>query len=401
MEIPLPDGSTAHIVHGDVSTTEKGLGVWSTVSGNDDKHLKENVTGRVGSWISRMRNGHLPARLGWMAYRFKLWPGIRYGLATLAIPLGTAKRVLHQENFHSLLFLGVNRNIKREWRTIHRAFGGIGLFNFATEHTISMINIFIQHYGAGTTLAKKFRASLKALQLELGCAGNPRQENFDERNILATECWMKSFWESLYYYRFEKCFLYPSIAMPCRHDRLLVDMFIEAGYKGLQLQGLNRCRFALRLILLSDITAVCGQFLDVKRLVAPQSSQNHLSTFPFPNKQPSRSNWKTWLEFWTAVAGPGGSLNQPLGEWVGLTHRNWFWFYRPHKDILYCRNEDRIEAYVRSASRRVWSGQTYCRSHIVGSLPQPALTATVQELPGGQAVCQEIGPPLFLPEESN
>ncbi len=72
MEILLPDGSTANIVHGDVMTAEKALGIWSTVSSNNDKHLKENVTGRVGSWISRMRNGHLPARLGWMAYRFKL-----------------------------------------------------------------------------------------------------------------------------------------------------------------------------------------------------------------------------------------------------------------------------------------------------------------------------------------
>jgi hypothetical protein len=94
MEIPLQDGSTANIVHGDVITTEKALGVWSTVSGNDDKHLEENVTGRVGSWINRMRNRHHPARLGWMAYRFKLWPGIEYGLATLAIPLTAARRVL-------------------------------------------------------------------------------------------------------------------------------------------------------------------------------------------------------------------------------------------------------------------------------------------------------------------
>jgi hypothetical protein len=108
-----------------------------------------------------------------MAYRLKLWPGIRYGLATLAILLTAAQRVLLRENFHSLLFLGVNRNVKREWRTIHHAFGGIGLFSFAIEHTISMINMFIQHYGTGTTLAKKFTALLEALQLELGCAGNP------------------------------------------------------------------------------------------------------------------------------------------------------------------------------------------------------------------------------------
>jgi hypothetical protein len=114
MEILLPDSSAANIVHGDVMTAEKALGIWSTGSGNNDKHLEENVTVRIGSWISRMRNGHLPARLGWLAYRFKLWPGIQYGLATLAIPLTAAQRVLLQENFHSLSFLGVTRNVKRE-----------------------------------------------------------------------------------------------------------------------------------------------------------------------------------------------------------------------------------------------------------------------------------------------
>ncbi len=161
------------------------------------------------------------------------------------------------------MFLGVNRNVKREWRATHRTFGGIGLFSFAIEHTISMINMFIQHYGAGTTLAKKFTALLEALQLELGCAGNPLWENFDEKDLLATECWMKSFWEHLHHYRFEICLIYPSLMMPRRHDRLLVEMFLVAGYKGLQLQGLNRCRLALRLLFLSDIMTECGHFLDV------------------------------------------------------------------------------------------------------------------------------------------
>ncbi len=94
-----------------------------------------------------------------------------------------------------------------------------------------------------------------------------------------------------------------------------------------------------------------------------------------PNEKPSWSKWKMWLEFWMAVAGPGGSLNQPLGEWVGLTHRKWTWFYRPHEDIMYRRQDNRIEASTRSATQQVRSGQTYRRSHIVGNLPQPALTA--------------------------
>jgi hypothetical protein len=87
-----------------------------------------------------------------------------------------------------------------------------------------MINMFIQHYGAGTMLAKKFTVLLEALQLELGCAGNPLRENFNKKDLLATECWMKSFWERLHHYRFKICLIYPLLAMPRQHDHLLVDI---------------------------------------------------------------------------------------------------------------------------------------------------------------------------------
>jgi hypothetical protein len=108
-----------------------------------------------------MKNGHLPARLGWIAYTFKLLPGTKYGLTTLAMPLEIARKVLQCKNFHLLSFLGVNRNVKRKWWTLHHAFGGIGLYSLPVEHTIVMINMIIQHYGAETTLAKKFLVSLK------------------------------------------------------------------------------------------------------------------------------------------------------------------------------------------------------------------------------------------------
>jgi len=76
MTIPLPDGSRTPIAHGEVTTAEKSLGVWSAIDGNDSKHIHENVMNKTVSWLNRMRNAHLPARLGWIAYEFKLWPGI-------------------------------------------------------------------------------------------------------------------------------------------------------------------------------------------------------------------------------------------------------------------------------------------------------------------------------------
>ncbi len=61
MEIPLPNGSSATVSQGEVSTAEKALGVWSTVDSNDDKHIAQNITGRVRKWITKMKNRHLPA----------------------------------------------------------------------------------------------------------------------------------------------------------------------------------------------------------------------------------------------------------------------------------------------------------------------------------------------------
>jgi hypothetical protein len=113
MTIPLPDSTRAHTLHWDVSTVEKLLGVWSTINGNNSKHIEENVTGKTKGWINKMRNAHLPVRLGWVVYRFKLWAGIWYGIVTLSIPLTLAKRLLHIKNFQSLSFLGINQNVKR------------------------------------------------------------------------------------------------------------------------------------------------------------------------------------------------------------------------------------------------------------------------------------------------
>ena len=64
MTIPLPDGTRAPISNGQVTTGEKSSGVWSAIDGDDSKHIEENITGKTASWVNRMRNAHLQARMG-------------------------------------------------------------------------------------------------------------------------------------------------------------------------------------------------------------------------------------------------------------------------------------------------------------------------------------------------
>jgi hypothetical protein len=123
-------------------------------------------------------------------------------------------------------------------------------------------------------------------------------------------------------------------------------MFWEAGYKGSQLQYLNRCRLVLRLLFLLAIAIACGHFLDVTLFSAPHFSQDHGLSFTFLNEKPSLSGWKLCLNFWSASVRPGSLHHQLLGEWMHLTHWKWIWFYRPHEDLLYQSHNRTTEVHV-------------------------------------------------------
>jgi hypothetical protein len=161
-------------------------------NGIDTKHLQEVVLGKLSKWMGRLKNAHLPVHLAWKAYQHQLWPSIRYGIGTLATSRKDIKDLLHKLEFEMLLYLGVNQHVETEWRRLPREFGGIGLYNLSVEQFIAWMETLLQHYGAGFTTSKKLEASLEAMQLEIGCMGNPLDEDNVTLGILATEGWVKA-----------------------------------------------------------------------------------------------------------------------------------------------------------------------------------------------------------------
>ena len=54
-----------------------------------------------------------------------------------------------------LNILGVASTIKKGWRKLHSTFGGIGLYDFATEQMIKRLNLLLHYYRSGPSLSKK------------------------------------------------------------------------------------------------------------------------------------------------------------------------------------------------------------------------------------------------------
>jgi hypothetical protein len=116
----------------------------------------------------------------------------------------------------------------------------------------------------------KLSALLEALQLELGCVGNQVDKDYEKYNCLATNSWVKSFWECLHYYRFHVRLDYTTLLLPRQHDITLVGMFWQAGYRDHSLQALNRCRLAHNLLFLSNMALACGRYINLLLLAPPK-----------------------------------------------------------------------------------------------------------------------------------
>ena len=351
LHIPLPGGDTAPIPLLPTDHATKMLGVWSSPNGRDDKHINENIIGRYKKWLSRSKNGHLPAKLNWMSHRFSLWTGMRYGLATLASSHHKLSSQLRRLDFEALSLLGVNKHVKVQWRTIPREFGGIGLYSLQVEQTLGWINMVLQHYGVNSTLGHKCKMSLECLQLEIGCVGNPLREKFSSTGHLAADSWWKSVWERSNCFRFEFLLDYPTLPLPRENDCTLVQLFIDEKVPQTELRILNRCRLALRAIFLSDISSACGRRLE-PWATQPNPSLARDSKFSFPREEPTTSDWLLWTNFWASWLKRDQSLPTPLGRWRNHSHQQWRWFFNPLSDTLLEVNDGRCMEFVRGDTGR-------------------------------------------------
>ncbi len=214
LTILLLGGSCKAIPQLPVTEGRKMLEVWSSPTGSDTKHLQEVVLGKTSKWLGRLKSAHLSTHLAWKAYRFQLWPSISYGVATLATPRKEIEEILCKLKFKMLSCLGVNQLINTEWRRLPREFGGIGLYNLSIEQFISCMEVLLHHYGTGFTTSKKLQASFEAMQLEIGCSGNPLIEDYSTLGPLAIEGWVKAVWEHASHYGYNIYLDYPTERPP-------------------------------------------------------------------------------------------------------------------------------------------------------------------------------------------
>ena len=172
------------------------LGVFDSPQGGNKEQISK-ILEKVEKWTQRLKNGHLPSYLGWLAYKNKLWPSVRYGLGVMTNEVEDIDHLLDKQDYETMNCLGVASTITRGRRKLHSTFGGIGLFDINDEQTIERLNLLQQHYETGSILSQKLSISLAYLQIQLGTNVCPFDLDYDTWSHFAPLSWVKMMWRAL------------------------------------------------------------------------------------------------------------------------------------------------------------------------------------------------------------
>ena len=173
---------------------EKTLGLIICPSGKMDAQ-KDEIIDKCNEWIGQFKNGYLPRRSVWTLFWRQLWSSLRWDIGTFQFTQKETEDILGPIYYQLLPYLGVNRNITKEWQTLPLEYLGLGLPKFGLEMTIGKINLLLQNFDEQTPLGMSMQASYEQLELELGVGGCAFQQSFATLGHLATKSWVKYVWE--------------------------------------------------------------------------------------------------------------------------------------------------------------------------------------------------------------
>jgi hypothetical protein len=146
ISIPQPDGPDARIVTHDVTTASKVLGINFTPSGDSFTHV-ESMVQKGLDWVDCLHTKPLSRRDAWLSFYFQLFPGMSWGLVTVCLQPKKLDAMIQRVYAKALPYLGVNQNIKKEWRTLPERYQGLALPLFSLVALSEKVSFLLENWG--------------------------------------------------------------------------------------------------------------------------------------------------------------------------------------------------------------------------------------------------------------
>ena len=316
MMIQQDDGTHTTIQHYDCNKAHRTLGLYKTITGNQDKILKqtkeksEKITIAVGA--ANLSKDH--ARIAWNAMYI---PAVAYPFVATYM---TEKDLVKVENKVLMTFLprkGYNRKTPRAVVYGPEQNGGLGIKNLYAEQSLAQINALLQHKRMGSPLGKIIAINLEWVQIIAGIQ-KPIFEDTKPLQHLEVH-WFKSIRQFLHITK--GTVILDGVWTP-QLERTKDQCIMEAVRKCKETEQINRVQIYLQATTLADITNAEGtQFTETALGRTPDMAtcNNRRSKHAWPRQPrpgPKSWRWKTALLITLSIAGKSNQLRDQLGPWT-------------------------------------------------------------------------------------
>jgi hypothetical protein len=322
LQVRDPTGKVQTLAQLEPWHAERTLGVRLAPDGNMTAQFQWMLD-TSKAWAEKIRAGHLPRHLTWLAWRTTIQKTLEYPLATTTLSKSQCDKLTSVIAQVALPRIGVIRSFPRALLHAPPKFAGLNIPNLYVEQGVSHILRLIRYsrsknHSTGLLL----RQTCEALKLELGTNG-PLLSNSWSLAVLATDGWIKSTWQFASEFNIKICDDIPEFQPIRVYDQLLIPTFCRLGYRGQQLRLLNQCRLFLKVSWLSEITTADGRHIEESVLRTPFCGTSR-PEFLYPNQVlPPSSSWQIWKEALSKLSSDG-RLRRPLGPFLRTDTVAWW-----------------------------------------------------------------------------
>jgi hypothetical protein len=263
----------------------KMLGTFWSLAGNCVRYVEYTVQKGL-DWMDCLRTKPLPCCNVWLSFQLQLFPAILWGLVTVCLPPCKLDTMYQRLNEKALPLLGVNRKIKKEWRTLPEMYQGLALPNFPLIALAEKTYFILANWGfQGLAHSDAMAMVYENFIIEVGLYDNPLMWSYADYEKLSLDAtWFQNLWLLASMYEATITVRNEDLVQGIReHDRSLMSEFFCLGYRKNDLVSLNIvCRFR-NLLHVSDIVK-CNECTINEFVTSEYSEVSIHHTFPKKNQ---------------------------------------------------------------------------------------------------------------------
>jgi hypothetical protein len=225
------DGTQKALKRLDVNESFETLGVQLNPMGNDDAVFAD-MKQWAKDWSQQIKKSTLKDHEAHTALNITIMKKLEYPLVAVSLTRKQCEKVMSMLLATSLPKAGYNQNFPCKAPHGPPSFMGGGVHHLYATMVAKHVQEMMTEAPQVSQIGQLILTSIEQAKLELGLEGRLFDHNFKMVGHLLTECWIKKVWQESSEYG--NCIVKwtTSLQIECEGDRMLIEGFMQNGYKG-------------------------------------------------------------------------------------------------------------------------------------------------------------------------